>query len=165
MARTEIERSVRQPLLDRLTDDAPGLGDPPSSWAESVRQFKASVRRDLEWLLNTRRIPEPVPEGLVELRRSLYAYGLPDITSLSRDSASDRTLLLRQVAEAIGVFEPRLGNVKVSLVETDGAGHRRELRFLIEGVLRLDPNPEHVVFDTVLELSSGEYDVTGAGGA
>jgi type VI secretion system protein ImpF len=162
MARTEIERTVRLPLLERLADAAPGLGDPPVTWAESVRQFKAAVRRDLEWLLNTRRNPDPPPDSLVELRRSLYNYGLPDITSLSRDSAADRTLLLRQVSEAIATFEPRLGNVRVSLKETDGDGHRRELRFVIEAVLRLDPNPEHVVFDTVLELTSGEYDVSGA---
>jgi len=49
----------------------------------------------------------------------------------------------------------------VSLVETEGENARRELRFLIEAVLRMDPNPEPVVFDTVLEFSSGEYDVKG----
>ena len=33
------------------------------------------------------------------------------------------------------------------------------LRFQIEGVLRLEPVPEHVTFDTMLELTSGEYEV------
>ena len=50
--------------------------------------------------------------------------------------------------------------VKVSLIETDDEG-RRQLRFLIEGLLRMEPNPEQVVFDTVLEISSGEYHVKG----
>jgi type VI secretion system protein ImpF len=33
----------------------------------------------------------------------------------------------------------------------------RRLRFHIEGQMRLDPAPEEISFDTVLELTSGEY--------
>jgi predicted component of type VI protein secretion system len=33
------------------------------------------------------------------------------------------------------------------------------LRFRIEGLARIDPAPEQVTFDTVLELTSGEYQV------
>ena len=166
MARTELERTVQSSLLDRLIDHDPQTRvEPPMTWAQSVRTLKASVRRDLEWLLNTRRIPEPSPDILTEVERSLYSYGLPDITSYSRDSSTSYTRLLRQVERAIGQFEPRLARVRVSLVETEGENARRELRFLIEAVLRMDPNPEPVVFDTVLEFSSGEYDVKGDGRA
>jgi type VI secretion system protein ImpF len=162
MARTELERTVQYSLLDRLTDHDPQTRvEAPMTWAQSVRMLKASVRRDLEWLLNTRRIPEPPPEILTEVEQSMYSYGLPDITSLSRDSASSYARLLRQVERGIAQFEPRLTRVRVSLVETEGENARRELRFLIEAVLRMDPNPEPVVFDTVLEFSSGEYDVKG----
>ena len=35
----------------------------------------------------------------------------------------------------------------------------RTLRFQIQGLLRVDPTPEQVIFDTLLELSSGEYEV------
>jgi len=35
------------------------------------------------------------------------------------------------------------------------------LRFQIQGLLRIDPAPERVTFDTVLELTSGEYQVKG----
>ena len=162
MARTELERTVQYSLLDRLVDHDPlARAEVAMSMAQSVRMLKASVRRDLEWLLNTRRIPEPAPENLTEVEQSLYNYGLPDITSLSRDSAASYTRLLRQVDRAIAQFEPRLTRVRVSLVETEGESARRELRFLIEAVLRMDPNPEPVLFDTVLEFSSGEYEVKG----
>ena len=81
-----VERSVQQSLLDRLVDHDPrSSSEAPLTWAESVRQLKASLRHDLEWLLNTRRIPSPAPESLEELQRSLYHFGFPDITSLSRD--------------------------------------------------------------------------------
>jgi type VI secretion system protein ImpF len=160
-----VERSVQQSLLDRLIDlDPKTSAEAPSTWAGSVRQLKASLRHDLEWLLNTRRIPTPAPESFQELSRSLYHFGFPDITSLGRDSKDVRVKLLRQMEETITAFEPRLANVRVSLAEVEDDG-KRELRFLIEGLLRMEPNPEQVVFDTVLEISSGEYHVKGAGGA
>jgi type VI secretion system protein ImpF len=166
MARTEIERSVRQSVLDRLIDTEPGLAaDPPPTLAASVRQLKVNLRRDLEWLLNTRRPPLAIPEDFEETRRSILTYGLPDITSMSRDSMATRNALLREVEEAIAHFEPRLADVRVQLVETEGPNAVRELRFVVEALLKMDPNPEQVVFDTVLELASGDYSVKGVGGA
>ena len=166
MARTEIERSARQSVLDRLIDTEPGLpSDPPPTLAGSVRQLKVNLRRDLEWLLNTRRPPLAIPEDFEETRKSLLTYGLPDITSMSRDSMATRSALLREVEEAIEHFEPRLADVRVQLVESEGPNAVRELRFVVEALLKMDPNPEQVVFDTVLELASGDYSVKGVGGA
>jgi type VI secretion system protein ImpF len=39
------------------------------------------------------------------------------------------------------------------------------LRFQIEGLLMMDPEPEPISFDTVLLLASGQYDVKGDAGA
>lgn len=165
MAKAELERTVQQPLLDRLIDEAPGeAADAPTTWAHSVRQLKSALRRDLEWLLNTRRIHQEAPEPHEEVRHSLYHYGLPDISSFSRDSGSERARLLRHVEETIATFEPRLANVRVALA-SDDTSSRRQVHFVIEAMLRMDPNPEPVVFDTVLEVSSGEYQVKGGAGA
>lgn len=165
MAAPGAERTVRQSILDRLVDDAPReAADPPSTWSESVAELRASVLRDVEWLLNTRRIAEPAPDGYAELQRSVYHFGLPDVTSLSADSNTARQRLLRQVEECIAVFEPRLSGVRVSPGATQDDSGRR-IRFVIEGMLRMDPNPERVVFDTVLETSSGKFRVTGEGHA
>jgi type VI secretion system protein ImpF len=167
MAKRELERAVRSSVVDRLTDAAPGTADPPLSFGESVRLFKDSVQRDLEWLLNTRRIPEPAPESMEELSQSLYNFGLPDLSALDRDSVASRKLLLRRVEEAIRLFEPRLDDIRISMSEVaDGAeSFRRELRFSVEATLRMDPSPERVVFDTVLNVTSGQYDVKGSRGA
>jgi type VI secretion system protein ImpF len=61
---------------------------------------------------------------------------------------------------AIAVFEPRLKRAKVRMEQT--AGNFRTLKFGIEGLLCMDPAPEPVRFDTVLELGKGEYEVKGA---
>ncbi len=126
--------------------------------AQSVSEFKQSVRRDVEWLLNTRRIPEPAPDSLAELKNSLYDYGLPDITSLSADSPEVRTQLVRRIEEAITTFEPRLADIKITVTDT-GEGGTRQLRFLIEGMLRMEPNPEQVAFDTVLDTTKCNFEV------
>jgi type VI secretion system protein ImpF len=114
----------------------------------------------LEWLLNTRRTIEESPASLKELERSLYNYGLPDVSSLYLRSPNDQGTLLKAIRVAINYFEPRLLNIKVTL--EPAAGDTRVIRFSIEGLLRMDPAPEHVFFDTMLEPMSGQYQVKGS---
>ncbi len=81
MARPEADIAVTPSLIDRLIDlDPANSADPPATRNQSVRQLKLALRRDLEWLLNTRRIPEEAPEAYESLSHSLYNYGLPDVT-------------------------------------------------------------------------------------
>lgn len=161
MARREAEENVTQSILERMTDlDPASATDPPQTRAQSVRQLKSALRRDLEWLLNTRQIPGGVPESYRELEKSLYGYGLPDVTNLSANSTRDRNRLLRMLEGTIASFEPRLSGVKVTIVDS-GSNSGRQLRFQIEGLLLMDPAPELISFDTVLQLSSGEYQVKG----
>ena len=143
---------ITQSLIDRLTSADPKL--------TPERQLKASLRRDLEWLLNTRRIVVPPPESLVELNRSLYNFGLPDFSNYSLNSPKDRSKLVRALETTIAIFEPRLVDVKVTPMEMTGTS-TRVMRFQIEGLLLMDPAPEQVSFDTVLQLISGEYQVKG----
>jgi type VI secretion system protein ImpF len=161
MPTTQREGPVTLSALDRLIDQEPERKlEPPLSRAQSVRELKAAVRRDLEWLLNTRRTIEKSPASLKELEHSLYNYGLPDVSSLYLRSPKDQANLLEAIKTAIDFFEPRLLNTKVTL--EPAADDTRVLRFGIEGLLRMDPAPEHVFFDTVLEPMSGQYQVKGS---
>jgi type VI secretion system protein ImpF len=157
--RTEIERVVQPSLLDRLTDTAPMTpADPPTTRESSEREFRESVQRDLEWLLNTRRAIVPVPENCPEVHRSAQEYGLPDTTGIAVGTEQGRRLLLEILQDTIERFEPRLGSPRVRLVDVGQHGAPR-VRFTVEASLRMDPSPEHVVFDTVLEVARGEYEV------
>jgi type VI secretion system protein ImpF len=161
MSRPDPDLAVTISILDRLIDLNPDVRtDPPANRSQSVRQLKASLRRDLEWLLNTRRNPDEVPETYEELFRSLYNYGLPDVTSMGLNSPRDRQRLLHLVEQTIEIFEPRLTQVRVSAIDNASSGPRI-LRFQIEGLLKMDPAPEQVLFDTVLQLNSGEYQIKG----
>jgi type VI secretion system protein ImpF len=161
MPTTEREGPVTLSVLDRLIDQEPERKlEPPLTRARSLRELKAALRRDLEWLLNTRRTIEESPASLKELERSLYNYGLPDVSSLYLRSSNDQGTLLKAIRVAINYFEPRLLNIKVAL--EPAAADARVIRFSIEGLLRMDPAPEHVFFDTMLEPMSGQYQVKGS---
>lgn len=34
-----------------------------------------------------------------------------------------------------------------------------QVRFMVSGTLRMDPTPEQIMFDTVLDMSTGAFDV------
>ena len=154
----DYDRAVQQSLLDRLIDYDPDHQlEPHLTRAESLRRLRASVRRDIEWLLNTVRINE-APAGLVELRRSLYTFGIPDLSSMSLESPQDGQRLLRGLETAIMQFEPRLSNVRVTAVDKI-TRKRMYIEFHIEAMLLIEPLPERMSFDTVFEVARGAYKV------
>jgi len=164
MARPEGPRATQFSVLDRLVDLEPGeSAEAPVTAAQSVRQLKQAIKRDLEWLLNTRRIREASSDPAAELTQSLYNYGLPDLSGFGLHTPKDHQRLTWTLESTLATFEPRLENVKVTLQPVDAAS--RQLRFQIEGLLRMDPAPERISFDTLVELTSGVYRVKGEGGA
>lgn len=151
-------------VLDRLIDDEPESSweaDPNESW--NITMLIESVRQDVEDLLNTRiGTKEYIPLEFEETRKSLAEYGIPDLTSFHLKNKEDQDRLTRLIENAIRTFEPRLQRVKVILKnKNESEEYQNNLRFAIEGMLKMEPSPERVVFDTQLELSSGEYKVQG----
>jgi type VI secretion system protein ImpF len=153
LARSATETMVTQSVLDRLMS----VEDWPTTRAQSIRFFKDSLKRDLEWLLNTRRSPMPEMEAYPGAQGSILDFGLPDISSLGLTSASDHRHLRLAMEACLRSYEPRLMNIRVTLEDPDKV--ERRLRFHIEGAMKLDPAPEEIAFDTVLEIASGEYKV------
>ncbi len=161
MSRTQGDITVTLSVLDRLIDQEPNSQvEAPLSRAQSVRLLKSAARRDLEWLLNTRRNFQEPDESLKEVNRSLYVYGLPDFSTYTMASPADQTKLLRHLLAAIKLFEPRLANVRIVPLENPTVGLQR-FRLRIEAMLLMDPTPEPVSFDTVIELRSGVCRLTG----
>jgi type VI secretion system protein ImpF len=161
MARTPGDITVTLSVLDRLIDREPkSESEAPLTRSQSVRLLKAAVQRDLEWLLNTRRIFQEPDESLKEVNRSVYIYGLPDFSQYTMASAADQSKLLRQLLATIKMFEPRLANVRLVPVENAEMGIQ-QFRLRIEAMLLMDPSPEPVSFDTVIGLKSGNARISG----
>jgi type VI secretion system protein ImpF len=160
MPRTDNEVRITASVLDRLLDFDPELSrEAPASRARSLRQLKDAIKRDLEWLLNTRQAPDELSTELIELNKSLAAYGLPDFTNYSIKSSADQNAMRRAIEEAVSTFEPRLEEPRVT-IEPIQPGDR-SIRFRIDARLKIEPAPEPVSFDTRLEITSGQYSVEG----
>lgn len=146
-------------LIDCLMDDDPdGLSDIDPMQAYSVKAMRAALKRDLEALLNTRRRSRSVPRYLEEVQGSLLNYGLIDITNSRSRSETIRADLGRMLANALTLFEPRLSSVKVTSCDNADPLDRTQ-RFRIEAVLNVEPAPELVCFDSIIEPVNAGFKV------
>ena len=156
--RSDNEVRVSMSVFDRLLDyDPKATREPAISTQMALKELKQAVRRDLEWLLNTRRTVINVPETLTEVNRSVAVYGIPDLTAVNIDSKAEQNNLVKAVEEALATFDPRFKNPKVFLEPASKL--ERELKFRIEAILDIEPAPEPVVFDTVLQTGSFDFAV------
>lgn len=157
-----IMQTVRLTLsvLDRLFDDQPQEEtDAQPNFRQGLDQLKQAVARDLEALLNTRQGLVPDIVAYPELERSVLNYGLPDFSSLSAASEADRARIRAGLERAIALFEPRLTHVVVRLQSSVEVVS--QFTFHIEALLKVDPVPEPVVFDAVLEVATQLYKIDG----
>ena len=157
MPRVDPDIRITPSVLDRLLDD--GTVEPLGE-SHRVGELKRVVGRDLEALLNTRReVLDEIPGEFAETGHSLLVYGLPDFSALNLASTQDRNQVRRTLEEVIATFEPRLERVRVSMEEP--RPFDRGLHFRIDAVLRVEPAPEPVTFDAVLQLTTQQYAVEG----
>lgn len=137
-------------LMDRLL----GEHDRPVS----LEQYKDSVARDLEDLLNTRcALPAELMRDYPECARSIANYGLVDFAGMCLNSAGDRARICTALKMTIERHEPRLRNVQARLEGKAGVINR--VSFAIYGTLAGLPYTEAVSFDAVLQPSSLHYSI------
>jgi type VI secretion system lysozyme-like protein len=142
-----IYSGARALLFERLVDFDPRMRREPQPFRTlTLPELRASVRREVERLLNTR-----CPYSAAELEgrdRTVLDYGMPDFSALSPQRAEDRQRLAEQITQAITAFEPRLRQVRVT-VEPPTLPQRRLLAH-IEAVLVVNAVTEPVAFPVVL---------------
>jgi type VI secretion system protein ImpF len=163
MARRDATPRFQHSLWDRLTDPRLIHGaDTVLTESAAIKRIKQQVRRDLEWLLNSRSLMGEFPAGMEALETSLLRYGLPDLSSANLDSSKERDRFQSVLAKVIRDFEPRLDRIEVRLSdEQTSTGGRPRVHYRVEAFLKLDPTPLAVVFDTVLELGTKTFRVEG----
>lgn len=153
MARTKSEILITQSLIDRLVDTEQW----PETRAASIGMYRDSLKRDVEWLLNTRQPVIPELESYPATAASVLNFGLPDLHSFDGSAGKEQNALVVALEKCIRTFEPRISQPRVFLSRTDMLS--RSLRFHIEGQINYENMDEEIKFDTVLELISGEYEV------
>jgi type VI secretion system protein ImpF len=147
--------NLQASILDKLMDDEPEVPfeSAPARQA-SFADIKASVIRDIENLLNTRRTVQMPAAALTAVGKSLHVYGLRDFSNENPSSSVVVQKLRREVVQTLALFEPRLRNV---IVQIEQRANERNLHFRISGTLVITPLSEPVVFDTLFDANRGEY--------
>jgi type VI secretion system protein ImpF len=156
--RPEPQQGLMPSLIDRLCDPESEGGGLHEGY--SIAQMTQAVLRDLEELLNTRRTTLDVPADCKETLLSIVTYGLPDFSSVPAGTAEQRSQIGRLLESILERYEPRLRDIKATLVD-DPRMLKRSVRFLLSARLRVDPAPE-VAFDTILELTTGHSTIAPA---
>ena len=142
-------------LFDRLVDENPEAQKERISYRIYNREgLRQSVQQELMRLLNTRRAQSDV---LDPAKATVLDYGLPDFSSFSAASATDRQHLTRLLSTAIAAFEPRLLHPRVELSPTES--DQRSVDGVISGQLRIGEELEPVSFPVLLRRESGSVEI------
>ncbi len=146
-------------LLDRLIDDAPEVSrDPPMTRTQEMIAIRAGFRRDLEALLNTRRLCRTPEKDYGLLAEALTAYGVEDFVGAPLATFEQRQELATAVEKTIKTFEPRFTSVSVTLAKARDL-HERRQTIRIEAVAKLEHGPEPVVFESALDPTTRSFRV------
>ncbi len=133
---------ARASLLDRLVDENPkSLREPRPYRAQNPQQMRESLRRDLEWLLNTR-CPRPERE-LVWTDRGTLDYGVPDFGTFFTANPEDWRRIAEIVEKTVRAYESRLQRVRVKTLPSKDT---KEVSIVLTGVLKMDGMEEPVSF-------------------
>lgn len=161
MAELTLQERLQPSLLDRLTDDEPSN---PKESAErrvmNLNQLKASVLRDLAWLLNTTALFGPETAAQMPAGTSVINFGLPPLSGHTASSI-DVQLVETLLAEIIETFEPRLlqGSLRVRAQLASDEMNHNALSFEIEADLWAEPVPLRLLLSTDLDLETGHIKV------
>jgi type VI secretion system protein ImpF len=149
------EKRLLAPVLDRLLGHGADINQPH----QILRQLRESVRRDLEFLFNTRLRCISPQEDAKHLQNSLLNYGLPDMATVNLTSADSRKDFCRVIERTILKNDPRIKSVNV---KNDDKIDNEDpnIRFRVEAILHTNPAPELIVFDSALNPISQTVNVS-----
>lgn len=122
--------------------------------------LRATVKRDLAWLLNTTQFgARENLEGYGEVQSSVLNYGVPDLAGRSHHA---RTILdlAREIRNAIRIFETRLDPDSLVVEPLPSKDKPNTVVFLIYGEISSSVRPVPVQFRTELEADTASVEVS-----
>lgn len=115
----------------------------------TYKELLASVRREVEELLNTRCSFHTYE--LLDRPRSTIDYGIPDLYELNPTAREDQKQIARQITAAIKAYEPRLRDIYVDVEGYDQGGGI--LHLSLSAILRLERVSEPISFPLAVSAS------------
>jgi len=147
---------ARALLFERLVDlDPQAPTEPKPLRTLNRRELRESVRRELEWLLNTRC---PIPAPLLDEReRTVINYGIPDLSWFYPQNPRDQRRLASILSQTISAFEPRLRQVRVTVERYLDV--QQALYVIVDALLVIESITEPVSFPVVIYSKRGGSEV------
>jgi len=149
---------VQASLLDRLTEEDHGM---------SLRRYKQSVIRDLQWLFNAGSMETAEDlKSYPTVQRSAVNFGMRDLAGTMLGNA-DAVRLEEVMRRAILDFEPRIipTSLRIRVMVDPESMHTNAITFEILAELWWQPVPERLYVRTILDLELGEFEVQALEGA
>jgi len=163
MAELTTQERLQPSLLDRLTDDEPGVTEESrEKRVISATRLRDCVTRDVSWLLNCVNLASDVAlDDYPEVAGSVLNFGIPDLTGAAL-SGIKADVLQRQVREAILAFEPRLtpGTLHVVVESDNRRMDQQSLVFNISSEMWAQPIPLNLYLKTEVDLETGNFKVS-----
>lgn len=156
---SQMNQLITAPLLYRLIDHEPDTAiervDHRQVDLETLHQL---IRENLEQLFNTQSLLEQIPHEYPELKQSILNYGTPNFLQQQFAHKTAQHLLVRAFREMIERFEPRLSQVRVSILNDDTQVDRT-LELRIDAAIHLHPNLIPTSFESSFNLATTEMTV------
>jgi type VI secretion system protein ImpF len=121
--------------------------------------LRATIRRELAWLLNTTNLESLVDlEPYPEVRSSVLNFGLSDLAgkALTRRSVLQRA---REIRRAVRIFEPRIEEKSLSVDADESDPRPNHVTFVIQGDITGAASSMPVKFRTDVDLETAAVDV------
>jgi type VI secretion system protein ImpF len=167
MAELLPQERLQPSLLDRLTDDVPeARTESREARVLSLTQLRASVMRDVAWLLNTVNLAASQDlSSFRDVEHSTVNFGIPEMAGRSAAGRNVKELE-RAVRQALIDFEPRIlrDTLRVTVRLQPDQMSRHALTFVIEGDLWAQPVPLNIYLKTEVDLETGTVTVTDTAG-
>ncbi|WP_062064920.1 type VI secretion system baseplate subunit TssE [Cellvibrio sp. OA-2007] len=151
-------------LLDRLTDHQPiNKREAVSVQGMSKRDYRASVLRDISWLLNTTNADSALPfDELNYAKNSVLNFGVAALSGqyLVDD---DRKMIAHSITQTLLTYEPRIIPKSLfvkALPMDDGYAARNQLSLEIKGQLWAEPYPLEFLLRSHIDLEIGLVQLT-----
>ncbi len=161
-------------LFDKLVSDLEidGMRDDASTGLEAAGQparvytvarlerfneqaMRATVMRDLNWLLNTTHLGADVDlEPYPEVQRSVVNFGVPDLTGRTTHQRLVQSRA-RQIRDAIRTFEPRLNPQRLDIEASTDPDKANSLTYVIRSDIVSAVQSMPVQFMTDIEPDGG----------
>ena len=174
----QVKQRLTPSLFDKLVADVDmaglrdGEGATPVVARENFRFYtvpqlerfneaalRATVRRELAWLLNTTNLGATFDlERYPQVATSVVNYGLPDMAgkALGRRAMLQRA---REIRAAIRTFEPRIEGKSLVVDMVEAAEHQHKVGFVIQGDITAAAQAMPVKFHTHVDPDTASVDV------